>query len=276
MLRQTGAVSIRHLHDHDLSAPLPADLRARLAGSFGEAADGYRRFRPDYPAAAVADGLRSADGLLPAEVLDLGAGTGKLTAVLAAIGITGITTVEPDPAMLAHIAEVVPGATALAGSAEHIPLADTSVEAVTVGQAMHWFDLDLAVPEIARVLRSGGRLVAVWNVRDIAHPFTRAFEACMDDHVRPPGGTSGQAEEEPTAPFTEREEFVDPVLTITDWTRPMTPTGLHGLLDTLSYVITADEAHRSALHRSVDVLIEGWDGPLELAERCQVWVATRR
>lgn len=275
-LRQTVAVSTRHLHDHDRCVPLPAELWARLAGSFGTAADGYQRFRPDYPAEAIADALRSADGRLPVPVLDLGAGTGKLTAVLAAIGITDITAVEPDTAMLARIAEVVPDACCLAGSAERIPLADAAMEAITVGQALHWFDLDLAVPEMARVLRPGGRMVAVWNVRDLAHPFTRAFEACMDDHVRPPGGTSGRDEEQPSPPFTGREEFEEPVLTITDWTRPMTPAGLHGLLDTMSYVITADQAHRSALHRCVDELIDGWEKPLELAERCQVWVAIRR
>lgn len=276
LLRQTGAVSTRHLHDHDRGTPLPTELRARLANSFGSAADGYRRFRPGYPTAAIADGLRADDGRWPEAVLDLGAGTGALTAVLGKIGITGITAVEPDPAMLAHIAEVVPAATVLAGSAENIPLADSSVQAVTIGQAMHWFELDLAVPEMARVLRPGGRMVAVRNVRDLTHAFTREFEACVDTHVGPAGGADEPAAEDTSPPFVGRPEFLDPVLTVTDWIRPMTPAGLHGLLDTLSFVITADQAHRSALHRAVDALIDGWAGPLELAEHCQVWVAPRR
>lgn len=275
-LRQTVAVSTRHLHDHDHSAPLPAELRSRLAGSFGAAADGYRRFRPDYPAAAIAGGLRTDEGRLPDAVLDLAAGTGILTAVLAGLGVPRIIAVEPDAAMLARIAEVVPVATVLPGSAERIPLPDGSVDAVTVGQAMHWFELDLAVPEMARVLRPAGRLVAVWNVQDVGHAFTREFEKCMDAHVRPAGGAGGQSQDQPEPPFVDRSEFRDPVVTITDWTRPMTPASLHGLLDTLSYVITADDAHRSALHRAVDVLIKGWPGPLELAEHCQVWVAIRR
>lgn len=266
-----------HLHDHDSSERLPPELRARLAGSFGAAAPAYRRFRPDYPAAAIAAGLRSPDGRLPEEVLDLGAGTGKLTAVLAAIGIDAITAVEPDPQMAAQIAEVAPDALVLSGSAEQIPVADAAVDAVTVGQAMHWFDLDAALPEMARVLRPDGALVAAWNVTDPGHPFTIEFERLQSRHVRARGtedGTDGSDEAE--APFGSRPEFTDPVLTSTRLVREMTPQQLHGFLDTLSYVITADEAHRSALHRDLDILVDGWRGPIELAEQCQVWVAVRR
>lgn len=288
-------MTTRHLHDHDSSERLPPELWARLAGSFGAAARDYRRFRPDYPADAIAAGLRSADGRLPTEVLDLGAGTGKLTAVLAAIGIARITAVEPDPQMAAQIAAVAPGTPVLAGSAERIPLADAAVDAVTVGQAMHWFDLDAALPEMARVLRPGGRVVAVWNTADPEHAFTVEFERLQSRHVRArnsalPAGTTaddtaGRADDndddDDEPPFAGRPDFTDPVLTSTRWVREMTPEQLHGFLDTLSYVITADEVHRRALHEGLDVLIDGWlldggRGPIELAERCRVWVAVRR
>jgi len=98
-------------------------------------------------------------------VLDLGAGTGKLTALLAGLGAE-VTAVEPDPAMRAELARQLSSARALAGSAEQIPLPDASVDAVLCGQSMHWFDLSRALPEIARVLAPGGSLGALWNADD--------------------------------------------------------------------------------------------------------------
>ena len=98
-------------------------------------------------------------------VVDLGAGTGKLTALLASLG-ADVTAVEPDPAMLAELGRQLPGVRAMSGCAESIPLADGSVDAVVCGQAMHWFDMPAAVPEIARVLTPGGVLAGLWNVED--------------------------------------------------------------------------------------------------------------
>jgi SAM-dependent methyltransferase len=98
-------------------------------------------------------------------VLDLGAGTGKLTATLVRLG-ADVTAVEPDPAMLAELRRSLESVRALPGSAEEIPLPDASVDAVLVGQAMHWFDLSRAIPEIARVLVPGGVLAGLWNVDD--------------------------------------------------------------------------------------------------------------
>jgi SAM-dependent methyltransferase len=98
-------------------------------------------------------------------VLDLGAGTGKLTATLVAMG-ADVTAVEPDPAMLAELRRALPAVRALPGSAEAIPLPDASVDAVLAGNAMHWFDMAVAGPEIARVLVPGGTLAGLWNVMD--------------------------------------------------------------------------------------------------------------
>jgi len=110
------------------------------------------------------------DGLLAARasgsrVLDLGAGTGKLTATLAAFGAE-VIAVEPDPSMLNELHRVLPTVRALPGSAEAVPLPDKSVDAVVAGNAMHWFDMDVAGPEIARVLEPGGTLAGLWNVFD--------------------------------------------------------------------------------------------------------------
>jgi SAM-dependent methyltransferase len=119
----------------------------------------YQRGRPDYPP-AVAD-----TGGLPASatVLDLAAGTGKLTRLLVS-RFARVVAVEPDINMRRLLKKSLPEAEALDGSAERIPLADDSVDAVFVGQAFHWFDDECALTEIARVLRAHGALVVTWNV----------------------------------------------------------------------------------------------------------------
>ena len=144
------------------------DERLRHGSSFGAAAADYAEHRPGYAEAAVRWALEPVRGSEPLRVLDLAAGTGKLTATLVHLG-TEVTAVEPDPAMLAELRRElgsVPALRTLAGTAEDIPLPDASVDAVLVGQAMHWFDLDRAIPEIARVLTPGGVLAALWNVDD--------------------------------------------------------------------------------------------------------------
>ena len=131
--------------------------------SFGTAAAEYDRFRPRYPE----DALRWAlDGLAaPARVVDLGAGTGILTRGLLALGHE-VVPVEPDAGMRAELEHLTPGTTALAGSAESMPLPDRVADAVLVGQAYHWFDKVAAHVEIARVLRPGGTFAPIWNSRD--------------------------------------------------------------------------------------------------------------
>jgi SAM-dependent methyltransferase len=155
--------------------PYDPETHARRAASFGAAAAAYAEHRPDYPREGVRWALApvsparepgpdtGTDAAL--DVLDLGAGTGKLTGVLTALGHR-VTAVEPDPAMLAELRARFRDVTAAAGGAEDIPLPDGSVDAVLVGQAFHWFDQDRALPEIARVLRPGGVLAALWNSDD--------------------------------------------------------------------------------------------------------------
>ena len=139
----------------------PGD-RQLLSSSFGTAAAAYAEHRPDYAQAAVRWALERAPGR---RVLDLGAGTGKLTAALVALGLEAVAA-EPDPAMLGELRRALPEVRALAGGAEAIPLPDASVDAVLAANAMHWFDMDVAGPEIARVLAAGGVLAGLWNVVD--------------------------------------------------------------------------------------------------------------
>ena len=135
------------------------------ARSFDRAAAEYERARPTYPPELL-DALPLGKD---SEVLDLGAGTGKLTRVL--VGrYRRVVAVEPLDAMRAILEEVVPSAESHSGSAEAIPLPDASVDGVFVAQAFHWFANDAAVGEIARVLRSGGVLALIWNEPDDTRP----------------------------------------------------------------------------------------------------------
>ena len=156
-------------------------LRPRVidpARSFDLAAEEYEATRPSYPGEVL--------DLLPvpseATVLDLGAGTGKLTRVLAA-RYAHVIAVEPLDGMRGILERVVPEVEALPGSAERIPLDDASVDAVFAAQAFHWFDHDRAIPEIARVLRPGGVLALVWNGPDEsrANPLPADYLAYLDE-----------------------------------------------------------------------------------------------
>lgn len=114
-------------------------------------------------------------------VLDLGAGTGKLTRLLVPTGAR-VLACEPVEAMRATLEQIVPRASILAGTAEAIPLADESVDAVVVAQAFHWFDGARALPEVARVLTPGGRLGLVWNVRDESLDWVAQLTSIIDPH----------------------------------------------------------------------------------------------
>jgi SAM-dependent methyltransferase len=131
--------------------------------AFGRTAREYELGRPDWPVELL-DQVVAELGLgQEAEVLDLGAGTGKLTRALVP-RFAHVIAVEPDAAMRSVLEEVVPGAEALAGRGESIPLADASVDAVFSAEAFHWFATDESVAEIARVLRPRGALVIFWNI----------------------------------------------------------------------------------------------------------------
>jgi ubiquinone/menaquinone biosynthesis C-methylase UbiE len=144
------------------------------AHSFGGVAEAYDRGRPSYPVEAVQWLL----GENPTTVLELGAGTGKLTRVMVDLG-HDVHATDPDPEMLALLEANLPGVRTAVASAEEIPLGDASVDAVVAAQAFHWFDLDRALPEIARVLRPGGRVCLVWNQRNEKIPWVRRLGAII-------------------------------------------------------------------------------------------------
>ena len=204
----------------------------------------YAEHRPDYPADAVAWCVeptgRPVAGL---RVLDLGAGTGKLTALLAELG-ADVTAVEPDEAMLAELRRQLPSVRALHGPAEAIPLADGSVDAVLCAQSMHWFDMSRALPEIARVLVPGGALGAMWNSDDDRVEWVAGLRDVAEG-----AGSPVRSQRERDATAFGAEQFGNELFTPTDraeFANPQART-IDSLIDDLrthSAVLIMDPAER--------------------------------
>ena len=208
------------------------------ARSFGAVAAAYARYRPGYPAAALDWALAPAPG---GEVLDLGAGTGKVTEALLRRPGVRVTAVDPDPAMLAQFRADFPTVDAHEGTAERIPLPAAAVDAVVVGTAWHWFDRALAEPEIARVLRPGGVLVGPLERRrrhrrmGARLPARAAPRGAGPDrhHDSPPPGRS-----DPAFGASETRRFANPV-----------PTTIDGFVETISthsWALIAEPRERDA------------------------------
>jgi ubiquinone/menaquinone biosynthesis C-methylase UbiE len=213
------------------------------ATSFGAAAAEYERSRPEYPAAAV-------DWIVPGEartVADVGAGTGKLTRAVRDRGLE-VTAVEPSDEMRKRLESELPGVPALAGTGERLPLLDASLDLVTYAQAWHWVDEAAALAEAARVLRPGGRLACVWNVRvddsgwmrELADLIERFGSNTMVDPGFAFAGSHG---------FGETERLAVP------WSRPMTEEQLVELLASRSYMILAPEEERRELFAAARELV---------------------
>ena len=159
-------------------------VHSLAVSGFGRAADTYERTRPGYAPEAIR-WLAEHCGLGAGRtVVDVGAGTGKLTRLLVETGAR-VTAVEPVAAMREKLASAVPGAELLDGVAENLPLTERCADVLTVAQAFHWFDEE-AVREFARVLRPGGWVVIIWNVRDLDDPLQAALHEINVRH-RPEG-----------------------------------------------------------------------------------------
>ena len=160
------------------------DVHRSAAIGFDKAAEVYERARPGYPTAAI-DYL--IEHVQPeGTVVDLAAGTGKLTRELVARGLNTIA-VEPVEGMRRTFSSVLPEVPILAGTAEEMPFEDHSVDAITAAQAAHWFDAPRAVMEFHRVLRPGGRIALMWNVRDESFDWVRRVTEIIDPYERANG-----------------------------------------------------------------------------------------
>jgi SAM-dependent methyltransferase len=173
------------------------------ARGFARSPDAYERGRPDYPEAAVAWLCEALEIEPGSTVVDLAAGTGKLTRLLAPRA-GRVIAVEPIAEMAAKLRELVPRAEAVEGTAEDMPLPDSSVDAVTVAQAFHWFDQERAIAEIHRVLRPGGRLGLMWNHRDLADPLQKAIDDLVNRHRY---DTPAERDQRWRAAFAETTQF---------------------------------------------------------------------
>ncbi|MRG60937.1 methyltransferase domain-containing protein [Agromyces sp. CFH 90414] len=212
------------------------------ARSFGLAASIYQAARPGYPVEAVAWLVGDA-----ARVLDLGAGTGKLTAALVALD-REVIAVDPVEEMLDELEVQVPGVPRILGTAEDIPIEDASVDAVVAGQAWHWFIPERAIPEIARVLRPGGTLGLVWNSRD-----TRAgwlHEAGEIMHERHDASATFETYVDVGPPFGPVEEHT------VEWIDRMPRARFLDLVRSRSYYLTAPESEQRATIAAIDALLD--------------------
>ncbi|MET0974035.1 MAG: class I SAM-dependent methyltransferase [Leifsonia sp.] len=233
----------------------------RHAESFRENADGYDAHRPSYPPDTVTWLLGDAH-----DVADVGAGTGKLTEQLVTLGAS-VTAVDPAADMLRVLGERMPAVRVLEGSAESLPLPDSSVDLVAVAQAWHWVEPAAATREVLRVLRPGGRLGLIWNTRDESIPWVDALSAAMHRGLH-----EATAYHPVIGPGMElaakREER---------WTQRTDRAGILALATTRSYYLTASPGDRDAMldriRRVLDAHPETSGDEILLPYVTEAWIA---
>lgn len=216
--------------------------------SFGSVADAYDRARPSYPRAAV----EWLTGSTAATVVELGAGTGKLTDRLVEIGHDLLVT-DPLDEMLEHVRERHADLRVVTAAAEAVPVATRSVDTVVAAQAFHWFDSAAALREAARMLKPEGRIALVWNVRDERIPWVRRLGRIL--------GSAPFAEDPSEVLVSSRHFGYVETATFRHWT-PLRRADLRDLVRSRSRVAVMDPSARDRLLRKVDELFDEYDrGP---------------
>ena len=222
--------------------------REEMSLSFGSAAGAYESGRPDYPREAVdwmLAPVRHEGRAL--RVADVGAGTGKLTRTIVEAGAE-VVAIDPDADMLAVLRGNVHGVPTFVGTGERMPLPDASVDAVLLGQAWHWVEPAAASAEAGRVLRSGGVLGLVWNIRDESDPWVARLTAAMHgSHAEEMLAGDGPQVAEPFDGLEAKSW---------NWTRSLSRAALLDMVASRSYVITASDADRSAVLADVGRLFD--------------------
>ena len=216
--------------------------------AFAEVSGAYERGRPGYPE----DAVRWLAGDGAADVVDLGAGTGKLTRALVALGHR-VTAVEPLDEMRAELEQALPEVGALTGTAEAIPVPDASFDVVTCAQAFHWFDHASALPEIARVLRPGGRLALAWNSRDDRDPWMARLSEII--------GNETIAEDDVSTPIDESGLFAPVEAAKFAFEQLLGREGLLDLVRSRSYCAKLPPAEREPVLEMVGRLYDETAGP---------------
>jgi SAM-dependent methyltransferase len=241
-----------------------------LATQFAAVAAEYERGRPDYPPAAVG-ALAAELGLGPgAPILDLAAGTGKLTRALVAHGLD-VTAVEPQVPLRDLLRETSGAAAVLEGVAEEIPLPDGAVDAVTVADGFHWFDRERALPEIARVLRPAGSLALVstapdWGETAWGHALGEYISANRSEHPYFDGAPFDQT-------LREAPGWSDPRLIEVRSRQPIDTPRILDYILSFSWVAAMEPARREAFLGEAAGLIG--DVPPDLPVRYFMWLSRR-
>jgi ubiquinone/menaquinone biosynthesis C-methylase UbiE len=241
------------------------------AEAFRGVAELYDRARPGYPPDAV-DLLRERLALGPGRtVLDIAAGTGKLTRLLVPSGAR-VIAVEPLAEMRNLLRGAVPSIETVDGTAEMLPLPDSSVDAVTVGEAFHWFDAECALGEIHRVLRPGERVALVWNVRDPSDELQTALNELLRPYRgRTPSHLDGRWRRavETSPGFGEVDEWSFP------WEQAYTRDELVDRIASISFVAQLDEPGRAPLLARARAAAENLPEPFPFRYRTDVFVFPR-
>ena len=259
-------------HSISVAGSSDADRRRRaLAATFDRVADLYHRARPEYPDDAV-DWAIAQLGLRPgARVLDLAAGTGKLTRQLVARGFD-VVAVEPGDEMRRVLERVLPQVEALAGTAEAIPLPDASVDGVTVGQAFHWFRADEALREIHRVLRPGGGLALVWNMRDLSDP----LQARVHEILTPYGAGVRSYRDLAPGEAVEQSRLFDEVEHRSwPYVQRLSRAHLVDRIASISYIAILDPDARAEVLSQVLDAADGLPEPISIPYTTEVFAADR-
>lgn len=252
----------------------PRVMPAAAAG-FSAGAEDYERGRPSYPADAVELLCRELGIGAGARVIDLAAGTGKLTRLLVATG-ADVVAVEPVAEMRERLVAQVPGVLVVNGTAERLEASDASVDAVTVAQAFHWFDAPVALAEIARVLRPGGGLGLVWNERDGREPWVAELSRLIrwDERGRW------------RVPYTVEVDWAARIEALglpfgavsrydTTYRQPMDVETLVARVLSTSYIAAQPVDARAELADQVRALVAGFDAPFDLPYQTVVYWCRR-
>jgi SAM-dependent methyltransferase len=239
---------------------------------FQAGAAAYERGRPGYPLEAI-DWLVEQLRLRPGRtVLDVGAGTGKLTRSLVSSGAE-VVAVEPVAAMREMLAGAVPGAQVLDGVAEALPLGDASVDAITVAQAFHWFDVPRTLAEFHRVLRPDGRFALIWNRRRVDQPLHREISAIIEPYRR---DTPSHQRGEWRAPLEASGRFGPAGELELSTEQELDVEGVVDRVGSTSFIAALPERERLGVLGRIRALAAGWPEPLRLGYTTEAYVYERR
>jgi SAM-dependent methyltransferase len=244
-------------------------LHPSAAIGFQRGVDEYERGRPDFPTDAI-DMLHGWLGLVRGRtLLELGAGTGKLTAMLAPSGVR-VVAIEPVAAMREALARNVPNIQIVDGLAEELPLEADSIDAAVAAQAFHWFDGDRVLHELSRVLRRDGRLALVWNVRDETVPWILRLTELMEPYR---GDTPSHRSMRWKQAFDTTDGFAPPTLHTFPYIHRTTREGTVARVLSVSFMATLSDEEKDRVAEEVRRIVPGEE--VSFAYRTDVWTTGR-